>query len=99
MTTPESAGVGSSGVGQLDGRMNLGRTTTHRITRALRSLRAAALLTGARGAEPVDLAAVGRAAALAGDLLLSEDLDLLELNPLIAGPDGCVAVDAVAMRH
>ena len=39
MTTPESAGVGSSGVGQLDGRMNLGRTTTHRITRALRSLR------------------------------------------------------------
>jgi len=69
-----------------------------RIERALRGLRSAALLTGGRGGEPVDLAAVCTAAARAGDALLDAGLDLLELNPLIAGPGGCVAVDAVAGR-
>ena len=69
-----------------------------RVERALRSLRGASLLTGGRGTEPVDLAAVARAAAVAGDVLLAEDLELLEVNPLIAGPGGCVAVDALARR-
>ncbi len=69
-----------------------------RIERALRGLRSAALLTGGRGGEPVDLAAVCDAAARTGDALLDAGLDLIELNPLIAGPDGCVAVDAVARR-
>ncbi len=70
-----------------------------RVERALRSLRGAALLTGGRGREPVDHAAVARAASAAGDLLLAENLELLELNPLIAGPDGCIAVDALARRR
>lgn len=69
-----------------------------RVERALRSLRGAALLTGGRGAEPVDLAAVARAASATGDLLLAENLELLEINPLIARPDGCTAVDALARR-
>ncbi|MET0819232.1 MAG: acetate--CoA ligase family protein, partial [Solirubrobacteraceae bacterium] len=64
----------------------------------LRSLRGAGLLTGARGRPPVDLEALARLAAAAGDLLLAEGLVLLELNPVIAGPDGAVAVDAVARR-
>ncbi|HKQ17387.1 MAG TPA: acetate--CoA ligase family protein, partial [Solirubrobacterales bacterium] len=70
-----------------------------RIERALRSLRGAALLTGGRGREPIDLGAVSVAASRAGEVLLAEDLELVELNPLIAGPDGCTAVDAVARRR
>ena len=71
--------------------------SAERIERALRSLRGAALLTGGRGGVEVDLAAVADAASRAGALLLDQDLELLELNPLIAGPEGCVAVDALAL--
>jgi hypothetical protein len=69
-----------------------------RVEAALRSLRAAGVLTGARGRMPVDLAALARLAAAAGELLLSEPLVLLELNPVIATPDGAIAVDALARR-
>ena len=69
-----------------------------RVEAALRSLRGAGRLLGARGRPPVDLAALARLAAAAGDVLLSEPLTLLELNPVIAGPAGAVAVDAVARR-
>ncbi len=70
-----------------------------RIEAALLGLRGAGLLTGARGSEPVDLAAVAAAAAAIGAAALAEDLVLLEVNPLIAGPAGCVAVDALARRR
>ena len=56
---------------------------------------ASSLLLGGRGRPPVDLAAVAAAASKAGDVLLDSGLELLELNPLIAGADGCVAVDAL----
>ena len=69
-----------------------------RVEAALRSLRGAGRLLGARGRPPVDLAALARLAAAAGDVLLAEPLTLLELNPVIAGPAGAVAVDAVARR-
>jgi acetate---CoA ligase (ADP-forming) len=69
-----------------------------RVEAALRGLRGAALLTGSRGTEPIDLGAVATAASQAGELLLDQGLELLELNPLIAGSDDCVAVDAVARR-
>ncbi|MCL4286411.1 MAG: acetate--CoA ligase family protein [Thermoleophilia bacterium] len=72
--------------------------TAERVGKELRDLRGAALLTGGRGTEPVDLAAVATAAARVGELLLDEGLGLIEVNPLIARPDGCVAVDAVARR-
>ena len=72
--------------------------TPERVAAGLRSLRGAGLLTGARGRPPVDLGALARLAAAAGDLLLAERLVLLELNPVIATPDGAVAVDAVARR-
>ncbi|HUA49003.1 MAG TPA: acetate--CoA ligase family protein [Solirubrobacteraceae bacterium] len=70
-----------------------------RIERALRSLRGAPLLTGARGAAPVDLGAVASLAQRVGELLLEESLELLELNPVLAGPAGAVAVDATARRR
>jgi acetyl-CoA synthetase len=68
------------------------------VERTLRSLRGAALLTGGRGRPPADLGAAARLAAAAGDLLLDAGLVLLELNPVLAGPDGAVAVDALAAR-
>ncbi len=69
-----------------------------RVESALRSLRAAGLLTGARGGAAVDLRSLAVLAAGAGELLLSERLELLELNPVIAGARGAVAVDALARR-
>ncbi len=69
-----------------------------RVERALRGLRAAPLLTGARGRPAVDLAAAARFGSRLGELALEHDLDLLEVNPALASPRGCVALDAVA-RH
>jgi acetate---CoA ligase (ADP-forming) len=68
------------------------------VEAALRSLRGAGQLTGARGGQAVDLGSLAELAAAAGDVLLAERLTLLELNPVIAGPAGAVAVDAVARR-
>ncbi len=69
-----------------------------RAERAILSLRAAPLLTGGRGREPLDLAGAAELASRAGDALLEHDLALLELNPVAVGLDGCVALDAVAQR-
>jgi acetate---CoA ligase (ADP-forming) len=70
-----------------------------RIELAMRGLRGAPLLTGGRGSVPVDLAAVARMAQRVGELLREESLELLELNPVLAGPAGAVAVDATARRR
>lgn len=72
--------------------------TAARVERALHTLRAAPLLTGARGSEAVDLDSIARVAGAAGRLLLDESLELLELNPVFAGPNGAIAVDGVARR-
>ena len=69
-----------------------------RVDRALRRLRAAPLLTGARGRPPVDLAAAARFGSRLGELALEHDLDLLEVNPALASPHACVALDALARR-
>ena len=45
------------------------------------------------------MAAAARLAAQAGDLLLDAGLELLELNPVIVGVAGAVAVDALAVRR
>ena len=63
--------------------------------RLLLSLRTAPLLLGARGREPVDLEAlatvVARVAAVAA---AHPELAELELNPVLAGASGAVALDA-----
>jgi acetate---CoA ligase (ADP-forming) len=63
-------------------------------------LAARPLLDGARGAPPADLAAVADAivhlSALAADL--DPLLAALDVNPLVAGPSGCVAVDALVVQ-
>jgi acyl-CoA synthetase (NDP forming) len=67
-----------------------------RVADGIRSLRGADLLTGGRGGDPYDIEAVAELAARLGDLLLEQGLGLIELNPVIVQPRGCVAVDAVA---
>jgi len=73
--------------------------SAERVEHELRGLRGAALLTGHRGRPALDLAAAARLAAQAGDLLLDAGLELLELNPVIVGVAGAVAVDALAVRR
>ncbi|MFN8151525.1 MAG: acetate--CoA ligase family protein [Solirubrobacterales bacterium] len=69
-----------------------------RVESALRSLRGASLISGARGGEAIDLAAVAATASDVGSALLDAGLSVVELNPLIAGPNGCVAADALVRR-
>ncbi len=63
----------------------------------LAGLRVGKLLTGVRGAPPADTGAVTRAIACLSDLALElgDHLEALDINPLICGPDGAVAVDAL----
>ncbi|MER7363178.1 acetate--CoA ligase family protein [Nonomuraea wenchangensis] len=67
------------------------------VRRALSELRGAALLQGARGAEPADLDAVAgvvaRIAAFAGSL--GERLESLEINPLLVTGSRVEALDAL----
>ena len=67
--------------------------------RAVDALRIAPLLDGARGAAPVDRAALYRAVAGLGVMAgaLGEGLSEVDVNPLIATPQGCMAVDALVI--
>jgi succinyl-CoA synthetase beta subunit len=69
-----------------------------RIEAALRSLRGAGLLSGGRGQPSVDIGAAARVVERCGELLLSEQLELIELNPVIVSETGAVAVDASVRR-
>jgi acyl-CoA synthetase (NDP forming) len=69
-----------------------------RIQDALLSLKGASLLTGGRGREPVDLDHLAELAARVGRALIDHQLELIELNPVFARPDGAIAVDAVVRR-
>ncbi len=60
----------------------------------LRSLRGAAILAGVRGSPPVHLGFVAETIVAVGDLMVAHpEIAELDLNPMLAGPDGCVAVD------
>ena len=63
-------------------------------TDLLAGLRGYRLLTGARGASPVDLDALADIVVGAGNLLLAaDDVAELDLNPVLATQDGAIAVD------
>ena len=57
------------------------------------------LLHGVRGAPAADVAAIADAMVRLSELALDlgEVIDALDVNPLISGPDGCVAVDALVV--
>lgn len=68
------------------------------IVDALRSLRSAKLLTGFRGAPPVDIDAVARTVPTVGRLMLSvPEIVEIDVNPLVAHPQGqgVTALDAL----
>ncbi|GAA0740830.1 acetate--CoA ligase family protein [Ideonella azotifigens] len=70
------------------------------IVARLRSLKAAKLLQGFRGAPPVDLDAVARAVATIGALMLQRpEIAEIDVNPLLAyGPErGVLALDALVV--
>lgn len=60
----------------------------------LAGLNAYPLLSGARGADPVDLDALAAAVVAVGDALAAVSaIDSIDLNPVLATPTGAVAVD------
>jgi acyl-CoA synthetase (NDP forming) len=72
------------------------------IVGALGRLKGAPLLRGARGAAPVDIAAVADIARKVGALVAgSPDVAELEINPLLACPqgEGALALDALIVRR
>jgi hypothetical protein len=69
---------------------------TDEVVAALDRLRGAALLRGVRGVPAIDSHALARVVIAIGDALVA-DASIVEMdcNPVIAGPDGAVAVDAL----
>ena len=69
--------------------------------RLIRTIRCAALLEGWRGAAPVDLDALVDAVCRVGALAAAhrEDLQSIEINPFLIGPEGGVALDALITRR
>ncbi len=68
------------------------------IRRRLERLRGAAVLRGARGQPGVDLDALaGLVGAVGGLLAADPSIVEVDLNPVIAGPGGAVAVDALVV--
>ena len=70
-----------------------------RIERALRKLRGAPVLLGGRGQPAADVGAASRLAQRTGELLLEASLEVIELNPVLVGERGAVAVDALVRGH
>ncbi|MFP6740602.1 MAG: acetate--CoA ligase family protein [Alphaproteobacteria bacterium] len=67
--------------------------------RLIDQLRVRRLLDGVRGNAPTDIDAVAEAMARLSVLAatLGDCIGELDVNPLIAGPDGCIAVDALVV--
>jgi acyl-CoA synthetase (NDP forming) len=68
------------------------------VVAALRRLKAAPLFDGLRGAPPVDLAAVARAVlAVGAQMQANPAIAEIDINPLLAYPDGVLALDALVV--
>ena len=67
----------------------------------LRSTRLARLLDGWRGAPPVDLQSLARQLALLSEIAWANRacVSAIELNPIVARPNGVCAVDALIVRN
>ncbi len=68
------------------------------VRRRLEALRAAPILRGARGRPGADMDALASLVAAVGRVLMADPAILeIDLNPVIAGPTGVVAVDALVV--
>lgn len=80
-----------------DSSLRCAPVTEEQAVEMLDELRGSALLRGARGRPPLDIAAVARAAAKLSQLAAASPRMMeLDINPLLVYPEGqgCVAVDA-----
>jgi acetate---CoA ligase (ADP-forming) len=68
---------------------------------AIRRLRVAPVLNGARGQPVADLDAIAGAVVALSDLALElgDGIEALDINPLICGPSGVLAVDALVVPN
>jgi acetate---CoA ligase (ADP-forming) len=84
-----------------DRRFALPPVDRRRAMAMLDRLAARPLLDGVRGAPPADLDAVADAVVNLSTLALDlgDRLAALDVNPVVAGPDGCVAVDALVVAR
>jgi len=74
--------------------------TTRDASAMIREIRGVALLTGYRGQPPVDLAALEKTLLQVSALAETHpEIKELDLNPIFAYPDGCLAVDARVVLH
>ena len=82
-----------------DRRLEMPPLDEMRARRLVDGLKSRALLDGARGAPASDVGSVARAVVALSGLAcdLGERIAALDAYPLIAGPDGCVAVDALVI--
>lgn len=66
------------------------------IIKELSSLKSSALLKGVRGSKAVDLNAIAQVVTKISDLIVSNERILeIEINPLVAKPNGVLALDAL----
>lgn len=67
----------------------------------LRSTRAGRLLSGFRGAAPADEAALARQIARVSQIAWThrQEIAAIDLNPILARPDGAFALDALIVTH
>jgi acyl-CoA synthetase (NDP forming) len=72
-----------------------------RARQMLGALRVSALLAGTRGQPPADTAAIADAIAAVSTIAceLGDGLAALDINPLICGPAGAIAVDALMVAR
>lgn len=82
-----------------DRRLGLPPLDETRARRLVDALKSRPVLDGVRGAPPADVASLVRAtvalSALAADL--GDLIQELDVNPIIVGPQGCIAVDALVL--
>lgn len=70
------------------------------ISQEILSLKGAALLTGLRGSEPVDIAAIAEVVTRVGEVMQScSEVEEIDINPLVAYPVGVVALDALVVTR
>jgi acetate---CoA ligase (ADP-forming) len=84
-----------------DRRLALPPLDHDRALRAIEGLQVSELLHGHRGAAPADMGALAevivKLSVLAVDL--GEHLEAIDINPILAGPDGAVAVDGLVVAR
>jgi acetate---CoA ligase (ADP-forming) len=82
-----------------DRRVVVAPISVDRARAVLDQLRVARLFDGTRGRPPIDRSAVAMALSALSRLAveLGDVLEAVDVNPLIAGPHGCVAADALVI--